>query len=485
MSLQLQSPTKLKYHYKTPPFAHQKKALNKILKLGGKAALFMEMGTGKTKVAIDWAGIAYNNWGARRVLVVAPLSVLGVWPREIRKHSSVPSRVFRLEGSSHRRATTIKQLIRARKHLANDLSFVIINYEGIWREPDRGTSIESLLIQWEPDIIIFDESHRLKSPSSKQSKAAHRIARTVPQRLLLSGTPITKAPLDAFGQFRALDDRIFGTKWNEFRFKYGVWGGFGKYQLRGYKSLPELIEKVRNSSYRVRKDQCLDLPEKVYLEVPVTLSVKAQKIYRDMAKQMIAELEEDQLAIARIVLTKLLRLSQITGGFVKDIDNNIQIFDDSKLKVCMDLIDDLVAGDEKVVIFTRFIPDIERIVEQLTNRGIQYRILSGSVPPLQRDSFVQEFHTKPHIKVFVAQIQAGSLGIDLTCASHAIFYSLTYNAADYWQAQDRLHRHGQTKKVTYYHLIAPHTIDQVVLRVLKEKGKIADTVLHDPKILLP
>lgn len=473
--------SKLKYTFKTAPFSHQKKALQKLLNLDGRAGLLMEMGTGKTKVAVDWVGIGFHNWGVRRVLVAAPLSVLGVWPRQIRQHSGAPARIFRLEGATQDRIRVLRQIMRT--PVDDRITYLIINYEGLWRENDRGVSIRDLLVDWEPQVVIWDESHRLKHPTSKQSRAAYNISLVADHRLMLTGTHITKSPLDAFGQFRAVDTDIFGANWFAFKNHFGIWGGFNKYQLKGYRHVQELISKVRGHSYRIRKDQCLDLPPKLFETVPVTLSDRAMNFYVKMAKQMIIEIE-DTHATAAIVLVKLLRLSQITGGFIKDVEGKIRIFDDSKLQTCMDLVDDLLEEDHKVVIFVRFRTDIARIEEKLQKRKVKYGLLSGSVPPRKRDSIVEQFHADSQLRVFIAQIQAGSLGIDLTPADTAIFYSLDYNAANYWQAQDRLHRIGQSRKVTYYHLVAPRTIDEVVLGVLKDKGEIAKLILHDPKVLL-
>jgi SNF2 family DNA or RNA helicase len=442
----------------------------------------MEMGTGKTKVAIDWAGIGFHNFGVRRVLVVAPLSVLGVWPRQIHQHSDVPAKIYRLEGSTIQRVKTLSQILRLPRK-EPFITWIILNYEGLWREPDKGPSIEDLLIKWKPDLVIFDESQRIKSPTAKQSKSAARVGAVANHRLLLSGTPITKSPLDIFGQFRAMNTDVFGTNWHRFKFTYGVWGGFGGYQLRGYRNVDELTRRVRGNSYRIRKDQCLDLPPKLFETVPVTLPDSIRTMYKQMAEEMIIELEDTQ-ATAAIVLVKLLRLAQITSGFVKDVEGKIQIFDDSKLNICMDLLKDAVEEGHKVVVFVRFVTDYQRISAALDKEGIIHRILSGSVPPQRRDSIVREFAEEEDVRVFVAQIQAGSLGIDLTAADVAIFYSLDYNAANYWQAQDRLHRHGQSKKVTYYHLIAPGTIDKIALKVLEEKGDIAKAILYNPRVLL-
>jgi len=470
----------MRYNFKTQPYSYQLRALNKIAKLNGIAGLFMEMGTGKTKVAIDWAGIGFHNLGVSKVLVICPVSVIQVWKSQIAIHSPVRSRASILEGRTEWRINKIKWLIAHDDY--DGITWVITNYEGIWRKFGRRT-LDDWFIRWNPDLVICDESHRIKSANSKQSRAAHRLGRYARMRLALTGTPITKNPLDVYGQFRFIDDQIFGTNWSKFKNYFALWGGIGRYQVRGFLHIDELVKKVRANSFRIKKDQALDLPDKVFLNLPVTLSEPAMRLYREMAKQMIVEIEETH-ATAPIVLTKLLRLSQITSGFIKDVEGQIRTFDDSKLRTCLDLLQDILAEDQKVVIFVRFRYDIERISTALWDRfKLHPLILSGSVPQSQRHTMVRRFHSDPDQKIFVAQIQAGSLGIDLTPASIAIFYSLDYNAGNYWQAQDRLHRHGQTRKVTYYHLVAPNTIDGLTLRILKEKGDIAHAVIHDPHIL--
>lgn len=472
---------KLKYKFKTKPYSYQLRALAKIEKLNGIAGLYMEMGTGKTKVAIDWAGIGYYNYDVKKVLVICPLSVVGVWQRQIRQHLPFFARVRVLEGSSAERAAQIRFMIRSPKPTQD---WLLINYEGIWRGNGRN-DIEDLLERWGPDLVICDEAHRLKSPIARQSKVAARIGGSAEQRLILTGTPITKSPLDVFGQFRFLNDDLFGKNWFRFKNHYGVWGGYGRYQVIGYKHLDDLVKKIRANTFRIKKDKALDLPEKVSVTVPVQLGQKAMQFYEKMAKEMIIEIEETH-ATAAIVLVKILRLSQITSGFIKDIEGGVRVFDDSKLKACLDLLEDMLSEDQKTVIFVRFRKDIERLQEGIVNRfKIAPLILSGSVPHGKRDGLVQRFQNDPKEKIFIAQIQAGSLGIDLTAASVAIFYSLDYNAANYWQAQDRIHRHGQTKKVTYYHLVVPRTIDTLTLQILKEKGNIAEAIVHDPNVLRP
>lgn len=471
----------VKYKFKTKPYKYQLRALGKVQKLGGVAGLFMEMGTGKTKVAIDWAGIGYYNYDIKRVLVICPLSVMGVWDRQIKQHLPFFARVRLLKGSTKERAKQIRWMIRSPQPTQD---WMVINYEGIWRGDGRDR-IEDLLEKWGPDLVICDEGHRLKSSTAKQSKAAARIGSYAEQRLVLTGTPITKSPLDVFGQFRFLDPDIFGSNWYRFKNKYGIWGGWGRYQLKGYKNLNELVTNVRENTFRIKKEQAIDLPEKVSVTVPVELSLKATELYKKMAKEMIIEIEESH-ATAAIVLTKILRLSQITSGFVTDINKKVRVFDNSKLDVCIDLLDDMLSQDKKVVIFARFRSDIARLDAAIQKKFKKPPlILSGSVPMSQRDSIIERFHEDSEAKIFVAQLQAGSLGIDLTPASVAIFYSIDYSYANYVQAQDRLHRIGQKNKVTYYHLVVPRTIDSLTLEILKDKGDLAHAIVHDPNILKP
>lgn len=481
----MQPGEKPRYTYKTQPFSHQKKALNKVFKRDGVAGLFMEMGTGKTKVAIDWAGIGYHNYGVKRVLVAAPLSVIPVWSMQIKAHSPVPTKVIDVSSMSTR--SRIAMLYAAEKYskkYPDRQVWILINYEGLWREGKR-TSVPDRLIAFAPDLMICDESHRIKSATARQSKAAYKIGRSARHRLILTGTPITKNPLDLFGQFRFLDPGIFhpyGKNWSKFSHRYAIFGGFGGFQIKGYKNLQELVTRTRESSYRVKKADCLDLPEKLFQDIEVTLSPRERKYYDEMAEQMIIEIEETN-ATAAIVLVKLLRLSQITSGFVKDIEGNIRVFGDTKLKTTIDLLEDILEEGQKVVIFTRFRTDIQRLSETIRKRfDIAPLILSGSVPGDQRNSIVQRFAKDEH-PVFISQIQAGSLGIDLTPASVAIFYSVDYNAANYWQAQDRLHRQGQTKAVTYYNIIAKDTVDREVFQALAEKSNLAERIIHDTSLL--
>ena len=484
----------LRYTFKTQPYAHQRRALAKVVKLDGKIGLWMPMRTGKTKVAIDWAGIAFHNHGLRRVLVVCPISVIDVWKDEIGKHSPVHSLVTILRSTAVKNATVMRE---AAGMTIEDITgesgihWVIVNYEMVWRPVSKSVRLDEVIARWKPDLIIADEAHRLKQPTSRQSAALSRLGRAAPMRLGLTGTPITRWPFDAYGLFRFIDPTTFEqTTWSSFKEHFADWAP-ARYdprvqEVRRYKNLDELVARVRAHSYAVRlQDAFPDLPadpEPTVIRTP--LSPSARRIYDEMAREMIVELENGSVAKADIILTKLVRLSQITSGFIRDEDGQDVDIDDGRLRMCMDLVADMIAQDEKVVIFCRFKHDYHALLESLAGQRIGAVALTGETPMSERTAAITRFRTDAATRVFVAQTQAGSLGIDLSAARLAIFYSLGYNWADYVQARDRILDVRRPRPLGIYHLIAPATIDTVVLRVLRERGQMADALIHNPRALL-
>lgn len=477
----------LRYTFQTKPYSHQLRALAKIAKLDGVCGLWMPMRTGKTKTVIDWAGIAYHNYGLRRVLVITPATVMSVWRDEIALHCPVPSTVTLLDGSLARRA---QQINDARNMPTEGIDWLVVNYEAVWRNYGKGKKLDDLLRNWGPDLVVADESHKLKNPTTRQSKSVAKIARVAGMRLALTGTPVTKSPLDLFGQLRFLDPEILTKEdgssqtWSYFKQRYGVWGGYLGYELKGYRHLDELTGLVKAHSFKVLLEECFDLPKKEFVTVPVSLSPEARAIYRTMAKEMIVELESGTVSTADIVLVKLLRLSQITSGFLKDVEGDIIEVDHAKLDACIDLVERMVEADEKVVIFARFKHDLAAIREKCDRGGISSVTLDGSVPQGKREGLIKAFRNDPKVMVFIAQTAAGSLGIDLTAARFAIFYSLDYRWDTYVQAIERIGGPKQMRPMTVYHLIVPHSIDQIMLDVLKVRGNLARAVIHDPAMLL-
>lgn len=464
---------------KTKPFRHQVVGYNVALSLlqGGESgvSMLMEQGCGKTLVAIAVAGRLYLDNDLRRVLVVAPKSVVPVWPKEFAVHSAVPHRATAFEPPW---AKGVERLLAFQPE-GDELLVAIINYEATWR-------ILQPLLDWAPQLIIADESQRIKSPGTEQSKAMHKLGKAAQWRMILTGTPVTQAPLDFFSQYKFLDGgRTFGRSYHSFRSRYAVTHPEFKKKVLRYLRLDELTEKAHRIAYRITKAEALDLPDTVDQILYCDLSSKGRRVYRDMVKQSMAELEASGEAVsAPNVLAKLTRLQQITGGWVNDDDGNPHHVCGAKQALAQEAIADLLDAGKKVVVFCRYLRELHGLVEWLEKQEVGHRWIDGSVTQAARGEAVEAFQADPEVKVFLAQIATAGLGITLTAADTAIFYSLTFSYADYEQARARLHRIGQTSKVTYLHLVARDTVDERVLEVLSEKRDLADQVVDGWRELL-
>ena len=456
---------------KTVPFQHQVAAFNMAITRPSFAAL-MEQGCGKTAVAIAAAGYRFQRGEVRRVLVVAPASVVPVWPVEFNLHADFPHDVRPLEGSTQKRSEVLKKW-------APDpavLQAVVINYEATWR-------MDEALAAWRPDMIICDESQRIKTPGARQSKAMARLGTIARYRMILTGTPVSQGPLDFYSQYRFLDRNIFGTSYYAFRARYALMGGYENRQVIGYQNLDDLVQKAHSVAFRCRKEDCLDLPEQIDQVLFCDLEREAQRIYDQLVKESVAELSEENIVMAPNVLSRLLRLSQVTGGFLR-VDEQTSLVSRAKMGLLEETLDDLLDAGKKVVVFARFIPELMAITKLLISKGISHSLIYGETPMDNRGRMVEDFQTNPDVKVFVAQIQTAGLGITLHAADTAIFYSLDYSYANYDQCRARIHRIGQKNNCTYIHLVARNTVDEKVLSALAQKRDLADQVVDNWRELL-
>lgn len=456
---------------KTVPFQHQVAAFNMAITRPCFAAL-MEQGCGKTAVAIAVAGYRFKRGEVNRVLVVAPASVVPVWPKEFATHADFPHDVRPLEGSTQKRSEVLKKW-------APDpavLQAAVINYEATWR-------MDEALAAWRPDMIICDESQRIKTPGARQSKAMARLGTIARYRMILTGTPVSQGPLDFYSQYRFLDRNIFGTSYYAFRARYALMGGYGNRQVIGYQNLDDLVQKAHSVAFRCRKEDCLDLPEQVDQVMYCELEKDARRIYDQLVKESVAELSDEEVVIAPNVLSRLLRLSQMTGGYLR-VDEQTTLVSKAKMGLLEETLDDLIEAGKKVVVFARFIPEIEAIVKMLEKKKVAHGLIYGATPMDARGEMVESFQTDPAVKVFVAQIQTAGLGITLHAADTAIFYSLDYSYANYDQCRARIHRIGQKNNCTYIHLVARNTVDEKVLSALAQKRDLADQVVDNWRELL-
>jgi len=448
---------------KIKPWEHQLRAYW-FAKDQTATMLAMDMGTGKSKVIVD---LIDNDISIQKVLIICPVSVLNVWDREFRKHSisDIKPLILYYDKIS-KRLETAQSYIKV-NDVRKKRSVLVINYEAVWRQPFAKWCLES---EW--DLIVFDEVHKLKAPGGVASRFCSRLADRARQRIGLTGTPMPHSPLDVYGQFRALDKGIYGTSFTSFRAQYAEMGGFHQKQVVRFKNQDDLRRRFDKIAFQVRKEDVLDLPPSIDTIQDFYLDEATVKIYDSLEKQFWAEVDQG-IITASNALVKLLRLQQLTSGFLKlDDSEDILQVSTSKQDALKDVIEGIDTGRAKLVIFTRFVNDLD-IVERIAHDfKLEYGEVSG-----RRKDLTGEASYPDDVNILGVQIQAGGLGIDLSAASYAIYYSMGFSLGDYEQSKARIHRPGQTKPVTNIHLLARNTVDFSVFYALKTRGDIINSIL--------
>lgn len=427
------------------------------------AMLAMDMGTGKSKVALDLVA----NWGCASVLILCPKSVLPVWRREMRRHSDSNTDLCVIEKGTVARKTAVAEQFCERNEQDGGLFVTVINYESAWRKPfcDR-----ALGRNW--DCVVLDESHRIKSAGSHVSRFAAKLGRQARRRLCLTGTPMPHSPLDVFGQYRFLDPGLYGTSLHRFRQRYAKQDNpFVPQQITGYRNEDELRKIFATIAFRVEADDVLDLPEASDHERTFALSPPARRAYDELEAELITEIQGGVITAAN-ALVKLLRLQQITSGYLvhDETEETVEV-DGGKAAVLAELLEDL-GPDEPVVVFCRFVHDLQRVREICESLERRHGELSG-----RRNDLTDEGTMPDDVDVLAAQLQSGGLGIELVRARYAVYYSLPWSLGDYDQSRARIHRPGQDRHVHYYHLLAENSVDRYMMGALGKKREVVQGVL--------
>jgi len=354
----------------------------------------------------------------------------------------------------------------------------------------RVHNIETGVGNFFADGILVHNSHRLKSHTANRAVGLRRVGEVVAKRQILTGTVSPKNPLDIYSQWKFLNPERFDKRWADFCRRYAVWGGFEGRQPTRFVRQDQMREKIKQDAFIATKEQCLDLPATTDRTVPVDLGKTEANVYRELGQHLMAELPSGQTAIAPIVLTKVLRLRQVTGGFLGYEDDHYkqqtEELGTSKLDVLADLLKDLFDAQEKVVIYAHFRPDIQRICNMLARRfgsTPTFRV-EGQTAHKARLSARQGFAATEGAAAMVAQQRTMSLAVnELVASSHAVFYSLSERRDDYDQAKDRLHRQGQTRPVTFHHLVVPNSVDTMLLSAHRDKIALENALLQDQRAL--
>lgn len=428
--------------------------------------LAMDMGTGKTRVAID---VATDRVDVRRVLVVCPKAVINVWPKELEKHCG--QRRFmvytRQGGRIDDEAMRVREFLTPSDKFTT--KFVVLNYDSVWRK-----ELGDVVLKAGFDMVILDESHRAKAAGSKVSKFLALLGKRVKYRMCLSGTPMANSPLDIYGQYRFLDRSIFGTNHNSFLQEYAIMGGPERRFVVGLKNQKDLIDRFNSIAYTCKMADITDrlkLPEVMPPVVNgVDLPSKDMKTIKTLTKEFIAECEGGSIVL-NSVLTKALRIQQIAAGFclVQEApgeEPKCKEMNNSKAQVLEDLLTDICGNVVVFCVFKHDLDTIHEVAEKIRKPSYE---LSGRRNEL--DDWKQSSSG-----ILAVQIQAGAEGVDMTNSNHAIYFTLPHSLALYDQSKARLYRPGQTNPVSFMHLIAKGTIDEIIYNTLLHRRDLIDSI---------
>jgi SNF2 family DNA or RNA helicase len=444
--------------------------------------LFDDMGTGKTKTFIDAVCRLRAQARIHAVVVVCPNSLKNNWAHpetgQIVTHGwdVLEQTVYVIRAGQKLYAPT--------DFTDESLIWVVVNYESVWRE--KIAAWLQAFMQYHNTVMVLDESQRIKNPTSAQSKGCIKLGQYAKRRYILTGTPVTKNPLDFWAQFRFLHYDITGHKYfNTFRLRYAklVEQTIGQRTFKtvvGFQNIPELLHQVGPYYRRVEKKDCLDLPDKVFMRREIDMNPEQVKNYIAMSERLVCELEGVRV-VARIALTKILRLLQITCGYTTQEDQCYYLGNSPKTA---DLVTVAEEHDGQLIIFYRENPERALLEDALTNAKVSYACIHGGVKEAQRTEMQQAFQQTSQYKVMLANVAVGGIGVDLTAADLVLYHSNSHSLEHRWQSEDRAMRIGQHKKVTYIDFLATlpgpiMTMDHTVLRALEMKVNLADLVVKN------
>jgi SNF2 family DNA or RNA helicase len=470
----------MNYKFKTDPYKHQITALEKSWNRE-TYAYFMEMGTGKTKVLIDNAAMLYDKGKIDGLLIVAPKGVVGTWyNQELPAH--LPNHIEKV--TVLWQANITKSQSRKLGNLfktGSDLHILIMNVEAFSTE--KGLSFAKKFLLSHNTLMAIDESTTIKNPKAIRTKNIVQISNMAKYRRILTGSPVTKNPLDLFAQCFFLDPEHLGhDSYYSFRVRYAIMktafiSGRSIQLVSGFKNLAELSEKLQPFSYRVLKEDCLDLPGKIYMKRTVDLTAEQKKVYKQMKEEALAELHGKQIT-TMTALTQLMRLQQITcGHFVAD-DGTTQNIKSNRLGELMDILEEV---EGKAIIWAHWQRDIQTIVKEIKKVHGPWSVVDyyGLTSQEDREKYRKRFQNDDKCRFLVGTPQTGGYGITLHAANTVIYYSNGYDLEKRLQSEDRAHRIGQKKSVTYIDLIAEDTVDKKIQESLRKKINIASEVLGE------
>ena len=472
------------YEFKTKPFKHQEDAIKESW-FKEFYALFMEMGTGKSKVAIDNIGMLHERGFVDSALIIAPKGVYDNWVKgEIPTH--LPDRIQRdvLRWEPKRTKGFAKRLENFIMEDFIGVKIFVMNIEAL-STPRGANTAGRFLVQNPDNIVIIDESTTIKNRKAARTKNLQVLHKYAKYRRILTGSPITKSPMDLFSQCSFLAEKALGyNSYFAFQNRYAIvrqqkMGQRSFQEIVGYRRLDELNEKLTQFSKRVLKSECLDLPDKLYTKRYVPLTDEQKRLYDQMKDMALAMLENGELATTTSVLTQIMRLQQIScGHFTPDVGETRSL-ENNRIEELLNITEELQG---KCIIWASYTHDIQRIYSALRDcfGPEAVALYFGDTAQDMRQDTVDRFQDpKDPLRFFVGQPRTGGFGITLTAATTVIYFSNSYDLEIRLQSEDRAHRIGQNNPVTYIDLVSPDTLDEKILTALKSKVNLAETVLGE------
>ena len=470
----------MKYKFKTKPYAHQLTALENSWHKE-EFAYFMEMGTGKTKVLIDNLAMLYDKGKVDGALIIAPKGVVGTWynqelPNHLADHIENVTVLWQAN-INKKQQEKLDQLFKT----GHELHILVMNVEAL--STDKGKLFAAKFLRSHKSMLAIDESTTIKNPKAKRTKNILSLSSICKYRRIMTGSPVTRNPLDLYAQCEFLNPRLLQfTSYYAFRNRYAEMKtihvhGRSVNVVHKFQNLKELSETLKPFSYRVLKQDCLDLPEKVYIKREISLSPEQKRLYEQMKKQAIAVLNGKQVTSVT-VLTQLMRLQQITCGHFTADDGSIQPVKNNRLAELLDVLEEV---EGKVIIWGHYQEDVKNIVNILTEKYGPGSVVSyyGLTPQEERQKNIKRFQANNGVRFLVGTPQTGGYGITLTEANTVIYYSNGYDLEKRMQSEDRAHRIGQKKTVTYVDIIAQDTVDEKIVKSLRKKINIASEVMGE------
>lgn len=466
------------YRLKTNPWRHQWKALDYVM-THDAAAIFTDMGSGKTKIMID----AIVNREFHTILIIGTKKSCDVWETEFEKHSNIPKNfVFNLSGvPTPKKLSIMRETLRSEENNRVPVVF-IMNYEAVWRDP-----LKQFLYKQKFDCVICDESHRIKTPRSKVNICMSAIGRRAKCRYILSGTPTPEAPTDIYGQYKFLDPTIFGTNFDNFKHQYENID-VTETLRRGYVVLDEKEPYIHLDLLKKRMYKCafyaqsdVELPKVTHIYFDQYLSPEAQDVYIELNKEGVYE-DEDGIVETNNILAKYTRLQQLLSGYLAAEDETFTdkflVEKDHTKAEALEYILENIPKEEKIVVFAKYRKDFDNIRAVCKTLGRVYGEISG-----QRDDYKK--WKKGQLDVVAVQYSSGSESISLVEARYCIYYSHTFSYGQYQQSIKRTHRPGQERPVTYYHIISKvkgkQTVDDKIKKALSLKQSLSEYILTTEK----